>query len=267
MREFPVGVDVKVVIPLADPAGNPIAPTGLSYQIEDESGQTVVAPTEIDIVGSPTEVEVFVPAESNQLSPGAIAAMRRITLTVNMSPGAFIITEHYLLRDRVRLVVPTGSFQTLEQAMLVAATEVPAPAFSAAGEFTKVMALQEAYRRLTRFGYRMSRPEDIDYMRYDAKIATGFIRPIVWQSMELDLFMDLPAPFRQALCRAQVAEANDNLTENPARDRMNAGLLSETIGESSMMFRSIKPMDLGVSRTALRHLAGYIEKRFSIARA
>ncbi|CAH1664657.1 hypothetical protein CHELA20_40377 [Hyphomicrobiales bacterium] len=73
-------------------------------------------------------------------------------------------------------------------------------------------------------------------MRYDAKIATGFIRPIVWQSMELDLLMDLPVPFRRALWRAHVAEANDNLTENPARDRMNAGLSSETIGESSMMF-------------------------------
>ena len=48
--------------------------------------------------------------------------------------------------------------------------------------------------------------------------------------------------------------------------RRQEGILSETTGESSMMFNSRPALDLPICRAAYRELAGYIYRRVGLVR-
>jgi hypothetical protein len=87
-----------------------------------------------------------------------------------------------------------------------------------------------------------------------------------WREMTEEYFESFPLHFITALRRAQIAEANEVLSLGDPSDKRKVGIMSETIGESSMMFRVGKPLELGLSHAALSILKGYVRTRISTTR-
>jgi hypothetical protein len=91
----------------------------------------------------------------------------------------------------------------------------------------------------------------------------------MWPLMTASVWQEYPAYFRDALARAQVIQANALLTFDPIADRRRAGVFSEKIGESSMMFKNgVRKLDEDtVCRPALNELAQFINNRITLTRA
>jgi hypothetical protein len=111
-------------------------------------------------------------------------------------------------------------------------------------------------------------PELLDMQSRIAPHYKADITPRMWPLMTEDLFAQYPEAFREALKRAQVVEANQILTGDGYASRRKAGLMSESVGESSMMFKAgVRPLDLGISREALDYLTGFLNNRITTTRA
>jgi hypothetical protein len=265
MQTFAAGTTVRVTIPLVDLNGDPVTPTAIEAAVNDQDGTPIVPPYVVAFTPGDTDVEITVPADKNQITGPAGA--RTVFLEVTTADGVFELFETYLLRGAVRLTVPTNSFQTYEQALVEASLMPPLTGWNAASAIDRKNALEEAYRRLSRIGYRVWRPEDVDAQNYYVPDELDRIEPRLWPIMSLDRFLKAPAHFRKALCRAQLQEANEILSGDVVSQKRRQGLLSESIGESSMMFRSGRPIDLGITTETRAHLTGFIDLRYTVTRS
>jgi hypothetical protein len=266
MTTFAAGSTVTLTIPFLDLNGDPVVPTAISAVVHDQDGTEVVPAYAPSFTPGDTEVDIVVPKTANQVS-GPMGA-RTVYLDLTLANGDLMtLMETYLLRGAVRLTVPSNSFQTYVQALVEAALMPELTGWAAATEINRLNALEEAYRRLTRIGFLIRRPEDVDDMTYYVIEDENRIEPRAWTIMTSERYARFPAHFRKALCRAQIQEASEILSGDVVSDKRRQGLLSESIGESSMMFRSGKPLEMGVSTRTRQHLTGYIDMRMSVTRS
>ncbi len=266
MLKFAAGSSATIAISLMDPNGAPLVPTALSARVVDEEGVEIIAPYSVPNTDGDLEIEITVPAASNALSQGVTA--RTVELTITTAQGTVIRYESYLIEARAVFTVPTSSFQTYIQAAVTADTMPNLYEWERAADPERQRALMEAFFRLTRIGYRIRKRDDLeqnvvsDYLTIDEMIP-----PLAWQDMTINRWNVLPQRFRTAIRRAQIIEANEILRGVRPDDKRRMGILSESIGESSMMFRVGKPLDLGISALALRELTGYVDMRVTTTRA
>jgi hypothetical protein len=147
--------------------------------------------------------------------------------------------------------------------------------WAAADDDTKAAALINAYSKLSRVQLRYEKP------RAGFEVATTsrpwppgrdicdhdvVIRPGAWAHITKDDFLAMPDGFRKAVRAAQLIEANEIMTDSPFEQRHRAGVISETVGESSIMLRGGR-LELGVSYEALRALAGFVYYQVKAIRA
>lgn len=270
MKTYPVGNDVTVVIPLLDRNGSALVPTGLNFAVRDQNGTLVKPFSEITVSPGMTEVSVLIPAVFNATITELVEA-RVVELQVTHAGGIYSIEQVYLLTKPSTLVIMGNSFQTMPQAHAEAAQLPNLLGWSAATDNDRAAALIEAYLRLTRLGYRVRRPEDVDVQNMigDLQGYIEIIEPRLWPLMTKDRWLSsrYPEHFRRALRRAQIAEANEILRGDRINEKRRSGIMSETIGESSMMFRIGKPLDLGISSPALEYVTGYVVTRITLTRS
>lgn len=260
MKSYPVGLAFVVTIPFLDLNGDPVSPTGLFARVVNEDG-TVLDTFTPAVVEGDTDVELDIPATCNA-APGA----RSVELDMTVEGGVITTTVNYLVVAPVVLQLFENSFQTSLQALALSSEMVNLVGWDGAGAADRSKALAEAFFRLTTIGYRAQRAEDLDTQNYipDTDLV---IKPRSWPYMTIERWKALPARFRKALCKAQILEANEILRGDPVEGKRRQGILSESIGESSMMFRSGKPLDLGISPAALQALSGFIEYRIATTRS
>jgi hypothetical protein len=265
MNRYPVGTDVTVTIAFQDLNGDVLTPTGLTYTVEDGDGTVLAGPTTIaSFTGD--SVDITVPGSINNTT-GA----RMVTLNITTADGVFESQAYYAVTASTRIVRLENSFQTYANALFMAADMPGLTGWQAACEADRMTALIEAYQRLTRMNYLVRWPLGVDFqMRVVIPYwANGLVHitPRMWPLMTDELFSPYPDPFKHALYRAQVAEANEILTGDPAGDKRRAGILSESVGESSVMFRSgVAPYEGNVSRAAMRYLTGYLDNKITLNR-
>lgn len=267
MKTIPVGTPVTVTIPFQTAYGEPVVPTALSVRVLDENEAEVVGATSVSFAPGDTEVAVLVSGPNNTLSVGAIKGYRLIELTMTTDDGTVVTSTDYMIATATRLVVMVNSFQTFGMAKMLS-SEIPGlVGFSQASEDDQIACLVEAYERLTRLGYYVKWPRDEDQQRYIDLNAVERVAPKRWRVIDADEFeLIFPAPFKQAIRKAQIVEANEILVGDAVSDKRRSGLLSESIGESSVFFRTGRPIDLGISRAALEYLTGYIDVRMVTTR-
>lgn len=135
-----------------------------------------------------------------------------------------------------------NSFQSYYQAILMA-EEVPGTdVFKNMDKAEQVAALISSYRMISTLTF-MSKGQ------------------IVYNigSLNAEELDKLDPGLLEALCIAQVLEANEALDTNSAHSKRLDGIMSETIGESSMMFRSGKvATNTVLSRRAMGFLRKYL---------
>jgi hypothetical protein len=235
---------------------------------------TITASTWIVPAGLVKESEVTQADETTVwVSGGTDGAVYVITNRITTAQGRVneasirlrVISEEASLAP-IALLRLVNSFQTYPEAIQLS-REIPGlVAWGAKTDIERSAALVEAYERLIRLGYRIPRPEVDTMDRIDSGLALD-LSPRHWEIMTIGDFDGLPARFTRALRKAQIAEAEDILGGDVIAGRRKAGLLSESVGESSMMFRTGKPLNLGISGAALAYLTGYINIRMTTVRS
>ena len=270
MNSFLVGNNVSVVIPLVDLAGVTLVPTGLSYSVVDEDRNILVNATSLSVAGPPVSLTIIIPASANTLASGVGVGAREVLLNVTTTSGVFQITYTYLIKAESILIPVKNTFQTWQKAQVELVTMQNIVDFAGATRDVQEASMIASFYRLTRFAYAIE--EDYYAMNnignFPGYPNAYFIAPAHWIVMTEAMLLLYPARFLRCLRRAQIFEANDIIATGTGRpeDRRNLGLLSESIGESHMMFRSGKPIKGVACEAAMRELTGYFHRSMTLAR-
>lgn len=266
MEIFLAGTAVALNIPLKDAAGNPLSVTSAEYRVVNQNGVELNAKTQVaGFVAGSESVTVNVPAGLNSVAPIDAASIGvdaldsffvRESRTVELylkdaADNVKVLTESYALEPAESLIVGLNSFQTIGQAELLALNMPQLVGWTTASVADKIAALVEARLQICQLRFVGIRQDSQNYLVESSDIGDlSLVTP--------SQFASLSPRFKMALCRAQVAQANSVLGGDPADQKRQDGIVLDTIGESKQMFRSGKPLDLPVSKRALRYLSGFI---------
>lgn len=262
MNKVPVGTDAVVEISFLDNDGDPVTPTALAYVVKNGAGEEIVGLTPIaDLTGTSTEITV-----PNGLiaTPGGYS----VELFVTVGSQVFVQEEIFTVQPVNQLQFLVNTFQTRAQALYVAGSLSNMTMWLGASKSDQTVALIEAFRRITLLNFVISWPEteaqDFLQPRWRERLT-----PLMWPLMTPVIWAEYPQYFKDAIARAQVIQANDLLTDDPMASRRRAGLFSEKIGESSMMFKNgVRPLDNDkVCRPALNELAQFLNTRITLTRS
>lgn len=268
METYLSGSSVNVEFAFTDSAGAATTPAAIQWRVIDENEAEIVPWTNYPVAGAMTAAEITVPAVSNTLATGKTMGLRAVELRVTDTGGAVHYdVVRYLIEIAKPLVVMENTFQVYNAALL-RAEQMPVESWHRATEDQRQDALIEAYRRVCRLKLAPWAKEVSDQDRIDAPWTGQYGASYLFEHDEYDAarFTTLPESFREAVCFAQVQEAEIILGGDPIGDLARSGLLSHTAGESSSMFRSTKPLDLPVSRKALQYLTGFVVYSVRVAR-
>jgi hypothetical protein len=269
-----------LTVPLQDRNGNALDVAAVDYRVIKQDGSEVLARTTLDTFSGGSEAVVTVAAGLNaiayvdpatitaaQLDSVSVREVRTVELFLTVGDNTVLLTKSYALEPADTLVPGLNSFQGLAQAELVSLDIPSLDGWNGANEKDKIAALIEARQRicLLRFAILNSNvnfgQDNLSYVpegTYTTPYAGMFMFNGNLSLMTPATFVKLPPRFRSALCRAQVAEADSILGGSPLDARRQEGLLLESVGEVKQMFRAGKPLDLPVSRRALRYLGPFV---------
>lgn len=288
MELYASGTDVTMTVPIQDRFGNALDVSTISYEVTDMNDNVVVTPTALSsfVAGSPT-ASITVPAVVNQItdppSANSITSAqidefntretRTIGLTCVLTNGNTVfLTASYGLEHPDPLIIGLNSFQTLPSAELTALDIVGLQAWGLASEQDKVAALINARQRICQLNFWLLNSntnwgqDNLNYVpagSYQTPYATAGMSNMFIFNGNLGLltplqYSNLPVRFRTALRYAQVAEADFLLGGDPHMQRRQEGLLLESIGETKQMYRAGRPIDLPISKDALRYISAFV---------
>ena len=286
MDIYLAGTPVTLTLPLLDKAGNTIEASAVEYRVLKNDTVELQALTAVDTfepdVGM-SEVEVTVSAELNAvaaLDPMSLTSAqidsvnpresRTVELYLTVGSNTILLSHSYIIEPTNVLIVGLNTFQTLAQAEMTS-LEVPGlDRWNAATSFAKTAALVEARINICQLRFTLLN-SNINWGQDNLNfIPEGqYQTPYAGQAMfmfngNLSLmtpaqYSKLPPRFKVALCKAQVAHADSLLGGGESIDqKRQEGLMLDTIGETKQMYRASKPIDLPVSKRALKYLSAFV---------
>lgn len=273
MKLYPENYDVEVEVAFSDLNNAPIVVTEIRAALYDGDDQVIVDFGSLPFDSADTSKSITVPASFNVLGEGELSAARILRVTLQTAAGAIRRSHGYIIEGESRLELLNNTFVTLEASEALARDMPELKAWRSASDEQRAAALINAFTRLKRIQLRVTYPsrinathsETLDRDGYECMMET-ILWPGIWDELTVDDFLDLPRDFRRALRMAQISEANEILTDDPIQSRHRAGVISETVGESSMMLRGGK-LQIGVAEQTLRYLSGYVYYKVGVARA
>lgn len=280
MELYLAGNDVTNAIELADSFGNQLTVDALEYEVVNQTGAAVVERQPVTgFTPGDALVTIVVPASANLLSGLETRETRRINLYCSVAGNTVQIRKLYAVEASDVLEVGVNSFQTYDEAELIA-LEIPnLNGWDAASYKEKLAAMMEARLRICKMNFSLlnSNSWGLDSLNY---IPEGtFISPYAGVfNFNGDLtfippesFKNLPPRFLKALKLAQLAEANQitGLANGSIIDKraQYPGLVEDTVGESKQVFSGGKPLNIGISREAARYLASFINYNLRTGRS
>lgn len=252
MRVYQDGSQVTLLVPLVDESGNALVPTSpmtVNFWVLDENDQEVQASRSVVVSAGSSDVTLAIDASANTLAETAKQGIRLVRLSMETATGIQLLAVPYVIEALNTLVELENSFQTQSRSLLTAFNMTDVDSFLAASEREQKRALMMAFEGLKRLSYRVTAGMDsLFWNRGETAIWIDELTDSEWGRLD--------DGFKQALRRAQVAEADYLLTVK--QDQRAQGIVSETVGESSVTFREQKALNFAVSEKALRHLSGYV---------
>lgn len=221
--------------------------TAVSYSVANEDGDLLVdaaAITPVDGI-----VSITVSAMDNDLDGDATRGFREVSVTFTSGGRVHRRSAEYLIEAPEVLAPGVNSALTYGSAMLAAAGLAEIDDFMIASRPQRVTALQNAYT-------------DLCSLRF----AVGFYDTLDLRRLSPDQFNALPAHFVRQLGIAQVLEANEALNPISVHKKRQSGLMSETIGESSMMFRPERVLNVNITKRSMRLLSGFLSWEVRVGR-
>lgn len=249
--------DVVRKIPLVDDSGASINPTSISYVVLDQDDVEIVASTPVTVAIGMVEAEITVPTVSNDLGV-SLSGLRVIRLTIVTPSGSINIDDVYLLVNGSQLVLWSNTFQTYYNTILMATSIPNINAWGRAARREQESALIDSFVAISKLNYYLP-----DRLVEDSDFPQQFVLPELTAAQ----WAIIPEEFLTALKSAQLVESDYILGGSPIEHKRRSGLMSETIGESSNMFRPSKPATYSVGDRAYRYLQLYLANSTRISRA
>jgi len=266
MEIYFAGQPVIITVPLVTSGGVAVTDaTSASYRVLDGQGAEVIPVTDIEADLATGLVEVTIAGEQNVLAAGeGIRGFRQIEVRFVNASGVFTVFDEFLIEAADSLVPLSNSFQSYAQAMVLAAEVTGIDSLLGSTRRERIAALVNAHNTISRLRYQVSD----GYMagRNQSRLDWHYIKYVDLASITAADYAKLPAPFLRAVCMAQLIEANEALDQFSIHRKRQQGLMSETIGESSMMFRPEKVLNIPVTRRSLDLLRPYLVWELSIGR-
>lgn len=292
MEIYLAGTPVTLTVPMQDRNGNALTVASISYRVVDQAGLEVVPLTPLaSFVATATEAIIEITADvnniapvpgtinSNQIDAFAVRGVRTVELILNVGGNSVVLNKSYALEPTDPLVVGVNSFQNFPQAELTSLDIPNMPGWAGASDKEKIAAMVDARAHICQLNFWMLNSninwgqDSLNYVpegAYQSPYASGGNHLFIFNgnlSLLTPLQFDrLPARFKAALRLAQVAEADSILGGDPVDVRRREGLLSEAIGEVRQQFRAGKPLDMPVSKRALRYLSQFVSFAKKIGR-
>lgn len=265
---YPEGSEIRLSVSLQDLG----AVTTVSAELFNEDETKIHDFASIPITDE-ISVEFVVPTALAVVSDGFTSEGMSVRVEITTAAGAQYRMIYFGIEKQNTLLVPNNSFMTYTAANAGARALLFATGWQTASDASRKAALAQAFHKLSRIPYQFDR--DLlphgqalelmgDYFG-DAPRDKIVLRPRVWEAMSAETFRSLPAAFRTALAMAQLAEAEDMLRGEGVEAKARAGIVSETIGESSIRLNTRRLVSELASSTA-QFLRGYIYYSFRIVR-
>lgn len=263
MKFYPENFNVEVIVGFTDLNGQVVTPTAVSAALHDGEDELIVDFGSLPFDPAEGSKSIIIPPAFNLLEDGELRSARILRVALQTDAGTIRRSHSYVIEAEQRLVVMTNTFQTYEAAE-IAALDVPnVSGWNVATEDRRKAALVEAFQRLTSIPMKYAHRDHENRLRMEAET---IIERDQWEEVTAELFAEFPTHFKKALRKAQFIEANELLQGDAATKKHRAGIITETIGESSVTLRGGR-VDYGVSTQTLSALAGYIYFNMRIARA
>lgn len=269
------GTEVTLEIPVADSDGNAVTAVSIMYRVVDGNDVVKVAEQALaTYTPGAASATIVVPAEANVMA--AIGDVddseevihtreaRRVILKIQTASGTISSSHVYALEREQVLIAGVNSFQTYANAQVKALEISDRIGWDGATENQRVSALIEARRRIVRMAFRVE-ASDMSRVSYSRKTIRGGYSPTL-DDMGQQEFLGLPDKFRNALCLAQIAEADYILNGDELEEMKVSGIISSTVGETSTTFKDGKALEFPICRKALMHVQRYVTFSASIGR-
>lgn len=267
MNSFRSGSEVSVRFDNLDSLGAPIEPSGASYRVLSETEEVLIETTSVDLTSGAEEWTITIPGQYNSLVDQR-AALRVVEFTLETSSGSVVKTHRYVVESN-RVVVPgETSFMTFDEALLESHYMLDVDTWLAASEKDQRSSLIQAHQNLLKLRYTLKNSErdSQEYLNLGLAHDPFSVHSVDLNKMSLTEVKEASLRLFKALCKAQIAEADYILGGETIDDKRKIGILSESVGESSNMFRTGKPLQLAVGNKALGHLSGFIDWSYRVRR-
>lgn len=262
MLIYPADYDVSVTVPFVDLNGAPVTLSALRAALYDGDDQLIVNFGSLAYVQGEGSKTILVDSAYNELTTGELRVARVLRIELETTAGIVRRSFTYLIASELRLELMANSFLTLASAELLASDQVNLSGWLSAGEDARYAALIQAFRKLTGIPMRFfTRAEDGRTV-----LAETIILRHNWAEITAEQFLAFPRDFKMALRNAQLAEANELLQGDVISAKRRAGVISETIGESSVTLATGK-IEYGVSSQAMGFINSFIYYNIRIARS
>ena len=172
--------------------------------------------------------------------------------------------DYFLIVNNTPLEVMSNSCMTYAEALAVRTEFGELAGWDAADADTRAAAMRQAFAHLSRIRYKVPGVSRFNHVHTDELYTKSYFH---LQRATITDWNESNKDFRRCMKRAQMQEANNLLGGDPIGKKRAEGIISETIGESSMFFRSTPYLNLPISRQAYDEVKGYITLRVDIARA
>lgn len=260
MQSYLANQPVNVTIPLIDSSGVAISALSVSYRLIDQNETELIPKTSFGAFAEgDTSVTIAISDLLNAIEVGDTKALRVIELYPVTEVGSMKIEYGYFIEAEEVLVEGVNSFQNYNKAIF-SSYEIPnIEGWGAASKQDRIAALISARRSIghLRFRYALDAYQNIvdNTVGFsDLSLAT----PEQWLSM--------PKEFREAVCRAQILEADSMLGGDEIGDIRRAGLMSKTVGEAKQFFRTTKAIESIVCKRAMKELSKYVLTAIRLSR-
>jgi len=265
MNFHPENQVVQILVPFSDLTGLTIVPSSVTAILLNGEDDVLLNYGTVSFDPAGVEVAIVVPGIANTLEEENLQEVRRLEVTIIHAGGTFVRSHSYVIEAEQSLQIMRNSFMTYDTALMMSAQFVNMTAFVTATDERRKAALSEAYRRICNLSLVYS------IQNSSAEVVSEHrVNRFNWVIITKDAFQtQLPTHFKNALRSAQLAEADMLLQGNVIARKHAQGVVSETIGESSVTLRAgfAGAADQGVSTGALALLSGYIDRTIKIARA
>ncbi|HHG7139756.1 Uncharacterised protein [Klebsiella pneumoniae] len=250
----------------------------LTYSVFDNAGNTLLSeqPATLD---SDYSVQVAIPAEVNQIGD-ADRALRRVKLKATTGTTTVEFENVYVLLNNFELVVFEQSFATLDDAAMYAIDMVKGDVILNMSRVQLRRLLIEATVRLKQMPFSIRRIFGVDYDDYDRPMNMLNVHNVYWgqegqyrmdlidwSKMSPELYAGLPDDFKKTLLVATVNEVAEIASTTDSQSARDEGIVSESIGETTIAYRQGKAANLTVNRTTWRLLVKYLNNRTVVRRS